>query len=66
MRSLVCGYIQVLNGRYGAYIKTAAGNYKIPRSVDAQSLTEEQCREIIANTDSTPKEKGTFTRRAKK
>ena len=62
----VFGDIQVLNGRYGAYIKTAAGNYKIPRSVDAQSLTEEQCREIIANTDSTPKEKGTFTRRAKK
>ena len=62
----VFGDIHVLNGRYGAYIKTAAGNYKIPRSVDAQSLTEEQCREIIANTDSTPKEKGTFTRRAKK
>ena len=62
----VFGDIQVLNGRYGAYIKTATGNYKIPRSVDAQSLTEEQCREIIANTDSTPKEKGTFTRRAKK
>ncbi len=62
----VFGDIQVLNGRYGAYIKTAAGNYKIPRSVDAQSLTEEQCREIIANTDSAPKEKGTFTRRAKK
>ena len=62
----VFGDIQVLNGRYGAYIKTAAGNYKIPRSVDAQSLTEEQCREIIANTDNTLKEKGTFTRRTKK
>jgi DNA topoisomerase-1 len=62
----VYGDIQVLHGRYGAYIKTPEGNFKIPRSVDAQTLTEEQCREIIANTDNTPKERPAFTRRAKK
>jgi DNA topoisomerase-1 len=62
----IFGNIQVLHGRYGAYIKTPEGNFKIPRSVDAQTLTEEQCREIIANTDNTPKERPAFTRRAKK
>ena len=62
----IFGDIQVLHGRYGAYIKTPEGNFKIPRSVDAQTLTEEQCREIIANTDNTPKERPAFARRAKK
>ena len=62
----VFGDIQVLNGRYGAYIKTPAGNYKIPRSVNMDTLTEEQCREIITTTDNSPKEKRTFSRRAKK
>ena len=62
----IFGDIQVLYGRYGAYIKTPEGNFKIPRSVDAQTLTEEQCREIIANTDNTPKERPAFARRAKK
>ena len=62
----IFGDIQVLHGRYGAYIKTSEGNFKIPRSVDAQTLTEEQCREIIANTDNTPKERPAFARRAKK
>ena len=62
----IFGDIQVLHGRYGAYIKTPEGNFKIPRSVDAQTLTEEQCREIIASTDNTPKERPAFARRAKK
>ena len=62
----IFGDIQVLHGRYGAYIKTPEGNFKIPRSVDAQTLTEEQCREIIANTDNTSKERPAFARRAKK
>ena len=62
----IFGDIQVLHGRYGAYIKTPEGNFKIPRSVDAQTLTDEQCREIIANTDNTPKERPAFARRAKK
>ena len=62
----IFGDIQVLHGRYGAYIKTPEGNFKIPRSIDAQTLTEEQCREIIANTDNTSKERPAFARRAKK
>lgn len=45
--------IQVLNGRYGPYITYQKGNYKIPKGTDATTLTEEQCKEIIKNTDST-------------
>ena len=45
--------IQVINGSYGPYIKHAGKNYKIPRGTDAQTLTEEQCKEIIANSEPT-------------
>lgn len=45
------GDMQVLNGRYGAYIKTATGNYKIPRTIDATAITEEDCRQIIVSTE---------------
>lgn len=45
--------IQVLNGRYGPYITYQKGNYKIPKGTDAATLTEEQCKEIIKNTEST-------------
>lgn len=40
--------ISVLQGRYGPYIKHASGNYKIPKGTDASSLTEEDCKSIIA------------------
>lgn len=48
--------IQVINGRYGPYIKHAGSNYKIPKGTDAAKLTEEACLEIINN--SKPTEKG--------
>lgn len=48
--------IQVINGRYGPYIKHAGSNYKIPKGTDAARLTEEACLEIINN--SKPTEKG--------
>lgn len=42
--------IAVLNGRFGPYIKHAGANYRIPKGTDPESLTEEQCREIIASS----------------
>jgi DNA topoisomerase-1 len=42
------GGIQVLNGRYGPYIKCDGRNYKIPRGLNAAALTEEDCRRIMA------------------
>ena len=49
----VFGDIQVMPGRYGAYIKTAQGNYRIPKAVNIETMTEEQCRELIASSEPT-------------
>jgi DNA topoisomerase I len=47
--------IQILNGRYGPYIKYDGGNYRIPKGREAASLTEAECQEIISNAASSPK-----------
>lgn len=60
----VFGDIQVLNGRYGAYIKAPMGNYKIPAGTDANTLTEADCQNIISTT--APTGKRTFPRRKAK
>lgn len=48
--------IQVLNGRYGPYIKSNGSNYKIPKGMEASALTAEDCRRIIA--ENPPSRKG--------
>ena len=40
--------IQVLNGRFGAYIKKGKDNYKIPKDKKAETLTEAEVLEIVA------------------
>ena len=40
--------IQVLNGRYGPYIKHDGNNYKIPKGTDAATLTEDECKKLIS------------------
>ena len=52
--------IQVINGRYGPYIKHAGSNYKIPKGTDAHSLSEEDCRSIIDNSKPTAKGRRRF------
>ena len=47
--------IQVINGRYGPYIKHAGSNYRIPKGTDAATLTETACLEIINNSKPTEK-----------
>ena len=42
--------IQVLNGRFGAYIKHGGENYKIPKGTDASTLDAAACLEIISKT----------------
>ena len=49
--------IQVLNGRFGPYIKHAGTNYKIPKGTDAKTLDLNACQEIIANTKPTRKKR---------
>jgi DNA topoisomerase-1 len=51
--------MEVMNGRYGAYIAYQGSNYKIPKNIDPSTLTEEECQEIIKRqiekTGSAPK-----------
>jgi topoisomerase IA-like protein len=49
--------IQVIDGSYGPYIKHAGSNYKLPKGTDATTLTEEQCKEIIASSEPTGRKK---------
>ena len=49
--------ISVLNGKFGAYIKSKTGNHKIPAGTDAESLTLAKCQEIIKETKDKPKKK---------
>ena len=46
--------IQVLNGRYGAYIKFGKDNVKIPANVEPEQMTYEQLIEIIKNQAPAP------------
>lgn len=39
--------LQILNGRYGPYIAFDGKNYRIPKGKAPESLTLEECREII-------------------
>ena len=45
--------IQIIDGRYGPYIKANGSNYRIPKGKDASKLTEEDCKAIIAETSPT-------------
>ncbi len=55
--------IKVMNGRYGAYITNGTDNYKIPKGRVAESLTYQDCQDIIATTAPTAK-KRTVRRKA--
>ena len=52
--------IQVLNGRFGPYIKAGKKNVKIPKGKEPASLTLEECVELAANT---PEKVGRFGRK---
>lgn len=47
--------IQVIDGNYGPYIKYNGGNYRIPKGTDASALTEDACKELVANSEPTGK-----------
>ena len=49
--------IQVIDGSYGPYIKCAVNNYKIPKGTDPATLTEENCKEIVASSEPTGRKK---------
>ena len=39
--------IEVLNGKYGPYIKSDKKNYKIPKNLNPKDLTVEDCLNLI-------------------
>jgi DNA topoisomerase-1 len=49
--------VQVLNGRYGAYITDGEKNARIPKEQEPKQLTEAQCLELLA---AAPAKKGRF------
>ncbi len=49
--------VQLLNGRYGAYLVIDKQNYKLPKGTDAASLTLEECYEISKDPKNMPKKR---------
>ena len=47
------GDIEIVNGRYGPYLRSGGNNYKLPKGTDPAGLTEAACREIIADAQPT-------------
>lgn len=58
--------IQVLNGRYGPYIKKGKDNYKIPKDKSAEHLTLEEIQLIIGEQGPTNKGKKRWGGKKKK
>ncbi len=60
------GDVQVLNGRYGAYIHTPEGNYQLPKGTAPAALSEADVRDIIAKSEPIKPGKRTFRRKSAK
>ena len=58
--------MQIINGRYGAYIAYNKSNYKLPKGVVAEELTLDDCKKIIAEQGDKPAKKTVRKTRAKK
>ncbi|MCU0420436.1 MAG: type I DNA topoisomerase [Cyclobacteriaceae bacterium] len=52
--------VQVLNGRFGPYIKVGKKNVKIPKGKEPKELTLEECLTLAENA---PEKKGRFVRK---
>jgi DNA topoisomerase I len=57
--------IEVLNGRWGPYIKLGKNNYKIPKGKEAEQLTYAETIEIIESQPDAGKKKGKFPAKKK-
>jgi DNA topoisomerase-1 len=50
--------VQLLNGRWGAYLKIGKDNFKLPKGTEAEKLTLEECLAIAADQPKASKGKG--------
>ncbi|MBQ2189389.1 MAG: DNA topoisomerase I, partial [Paludibacteraceae bacterium] len=60
------GDVQVLKGRYGAYIHTSEGNYQLPKNITPETITEAEAREIMVKNEPIKPGKRTFRRKSAK
>ena len=44
------GEIQVLQGRYGPYVKSGKVNARIPKNIKPETLTESDCEKLVEDT----------------
>jgi DNA topoisomerase-1 len=49
--------VQILDGKWGAYLKIGKNNYKLPKDTDIQNLELDTCLEMAAEQDKAPKKK---------
>lgn len=43
------GGVRVLNGRFGPYVTDGSKNARVPKSIDPQTITEDQAKELLKN-----------------
>jgi DNA topoisomerase-1 len=55
--------VQLLNGRYGAYLKIGKDNFKLPKDAQPELLTLDECLQIAESQDSKPKKKKPFKKK---
>ena len=60
------GDVQILSGRYGAYIHTPEGNYQLSKSADPEKVTEAEVREIMSKNEPILPGKRVFRRKSAK
>tara|TARA_B100000508_G_scaffold141093_1_gene146559 strand:+ start:68263 stop:70590 length:2328 start_codon:yes stop_codon:yes gene_type:complete len=58
--------MQLLNGRWGPYLKIGKKNYKLPKDVEPEKLTYEECIEISENQPKKTRKRKTTKKTAKK
>ena len=58
--------LQIINGRYGAYIAYNKSNYKLPKGAVAEELTLEDCKKIIDEQGEKPAKKTAKRGKSKK
>ena len=49
--------VQILDGRWGAYLKIGKNNYKLPKGTEIETLELEKCLEMAVEQDKAPKKK---------
>jgi len=49
--------VQILDGKWGAYLKLGKNNYKLPKDTEINTLELETCLELAAEQDKSPKKK---------